>query len=154
MDAGTYDVSIDDGVAQSFAFDEPVPSIDTIRLFADGLNQNNFASRSVDDVLLYVPAGGSCAGPPVGTDNLRIARSGDDLTLSWDDPGGGAVTWNVYRDADPDPATWGAPHAQGVTDGDLGTAGIQYVDTGAVSAGPVLHYLVMTVNACGESPLR
>jgi hypothetical protein len=86
--------------------------------------------------------------------NLLAARAGADVLLTWDDPGGAGLTWNVYRDTDPDTTQWGAPHDSGVTDGDPGTPGIQYQDVGAVNADPLLFYLATTVNACGESPLR
>jgi hypothetical protein len=86
--------------------------------------------------------------------NLLAARDGDDIVLSWDDPSDPGVTWNVYRDADPDPSYWGAPHAEGVVDSDPGTPGIQFRDTGAAAVGPMLCYLVTGVNECGETPLR
>ncbi|MDH3628788.1 MAG: S8 family serine peptidase [Acidobacteriota bacterium] len=85
---------------------------------------------------------------------LVVDRSGNDVMLTWLDPGTPGVSWNVYRDPAPDPAGWGGPHASGLADADGGTAGIQYVDVGGVLAGNLSHYLVTVVNVCGESPLR
>lgn len=90
------------------------------------------------------------ATPPTG---FRVEKAGPDVRLSWDDPGTTGWTWNVYRGSAPDPSTWGTAHATGVTDEDPGTTGIQYVDDGAISEG-TLHYLVASVNECGETPPR
>ncbi len=90
-------------------------------------------------------------GDPTG---LLIDKSGDDVRLSWDDPGDPGLRWNVYRDASPDPSGWGAPHAADVTDEDPGTGGIQWTDAGAASDGETWFYLVTAVDDCGESPLR
>ncbi|MDH3626348.1 MAG: S8 family serine peptidase [Acidobacteriota bacterium] len=86
--------------------------------------------------------------------NLLAARVANDVALTWNDPGGGGLTWNVYRETVADTTLWGAPFAGGIVDVDGGTPGIQYVDVGGVSADPLLFYLATSVNACGESPLR
>ena len=78
----------------------------------------------------------------------------DDVLLSWNDPAEAGLVWNVYRDTVPDPSTWGPPLDSGVADADAGTAGIQYVDIGAIAAGPLLHYLITADNGCIESPLQ
>lgn len=108
--------------------------------------------------LLDVPGGQSIvirepcdyASDPTG---LTVDRDGDDLVLTWNDPGDGS-TFNVYRDAAPDPSTWGAPHAQDIVDDDPGTPGIQYRDLGAAGDPLTYHYLVTASNVCGETPLR
>ncbi|MDQ7007856.1 MAG: CRTAC1 family protein [Acidobacteriota bacterium] len=84
---------------------------------------------------------------------LLISKQGSDLLLEWDDPADPGVSWNVYRDGDPDPSTWGAAHAAGVGDEDPGTPGIQYTDVGAASDGARWFYLVTATNVCGETPL-
>lgn len=87
--------------------------------------------------------------------NLRVDRDGDDLVLTWDDPGDPDLTWNVYRDPEPDPSEWTDPHASDVTDEDAATPGIQWRDVGAASGGgSSLHYLITARNVCGETPLR
>jgi thermitase len=98
---------------------------------------------------------GGCSCPlPADPADLRVERDGNDLILSWDDPGPIGVGWNVYRDASPDPAVWGAPHAGVVADEDSVQPGIQYRDAGAVQAGSPLHYRVTAVSGCGESALN
>ncbi len=106
-------------------------------------------SVAVDQYLLVREP---CDGPgdPTG---LLLDKAGDDVLMTWDDPGIEA-TFNVYRDAGPDPAGWGAPHETGVTDEDAGTAGIQHTDVGAAADGVTWFYLVTAVNVCGETPLR
>ncbi|MCU0232329.1 MAG: hypothetical protein MUC67_13335 [Acidobacteria bacterium] len=84
---------------------------------------------------------------------LRLARSGADLLLSWDDPAVAGLNWTVYRDAGPDPRGWGAPLASRVSDEDPGTPGIQWTDAGAAGPPQRYFYLIVSVNACGESPL-
>jgi len=93
----------------------------------------------------------SMAGDPT---ELRVARDGDDVVLTWSEPADLVWNWNVYRDENPDPALWGAPHAANVVDEDFATPGIQYRDVGAVSDGTLLCYLITAVNDCGETPLR
>jgi thermitase len=97
---------------------------------------------------------GSCvcdvAGDPAG---LLLDRAGDDVLLSWTDPATPGVTWNVYRDSGPNPAGWGPPLHAGASDEDGVTAGIQFTDQGAVSAGPLFFYLITAQNDCGESAL-
>jgi hypothetical protein len=99
-----------------------------------------------------IPGGCLCPGPddPSG---LFVARSGNDLNLTWDDSGVPDLVWNIYRSDTPVPATWGAPLHAGVVDADLITPGIQFVDDGAIVAGSPLFYLVTAVNPCAESPL-
>ncbi|MBP7148627.1 MAG: CRTAC1 family protein [Acidobacteria bacterium] len=84
---------------------------------------------------------------------LLLGRAGPDIVLAWDDPAVPGLAWSVYRDARPDPATWGPAHAAGVTDQDPGTPGIQWRDAGAAGDGQTWFYLVAAANACGESPL-
>lgn len=91
-----------------------------------------------------------CLAPDDAT-HLRLDRQGPDVLMTWDDPGSSGITWNVYRDGNPDPATWGVPHATGVVDEDAVTPGVQHTDAGASSS---YFYLVTAVGACGESPLR
>jgi len=93
---------------------------------------------------------------PRGADptGLLVAREGTDLVLTWDDPADPELSWTVYRDAAPDPAAWGAPLAEQVSDADPGAPGIQWRDVGAASPPQRWFYLVVSVNACGESPLR
>ena len=83
-----------------------------------------------------------------------LHASGGDVLLTWDDPMAGDLTWNVYRDTNPDPSLWGPPHAPGVSDEDAGTPGIQHTDAGAASPGADYNYLVTAQNVCGETPLR
>jgi hypothetical protein len=85
--------------------------------------------------------------------NLMVDKDVNDVVLTWDDPLASGWTWNVYRDGGPDPSLWGDPHEGGVTDGDLGTPGIQWTDIDAIS-GSTYYYLVTAVNECGETPLR
>jgi hypothetical protein len=85
---------------------------------------------------------------------LLVDRSGNDVELTWDDPGAPGVTWNVYRESVADRSTWTTPHAAGVTDGDGGAPGIQYVDVGGVGVGNLSFYATTAVNGCGESPLQ
>jgi hypothetical protein len=86
--------------------------------------------------------------------DLRLARDGDDVVLTWNEPADLVWSWNVYRDVEPDPAMWGAPHAPDVIDEDPVSSGIQYRDVGAASGGSLLCYLITAVNDCGETPLR
>jgi hypothetical protein len=130
----------------------------------------SFADGTVEDGVMYhwavgaiesgtgsptvracVTGGCPCLPPPDPTE-LRVGRDGADVLLSWLGSAGAGPTWNVYRDPDPDPATWGAPHASGVTDEDGGIPGVQYRDSGGVPAGTIQHYLVTEVT-CAESPL-
>ncbi len=90
-------------------------------------------------------------GPDPG--NLRVTRAGPDLELGWDDPALAGLTWSVYRDANPDPRAWGAPLAERVSDQDPAAPGIQWRDAGAAPPPQGWYYLVVSVNACGESPL-
>ena len=76
------------------------------------------------------------------------------VSSEWDDPAAAGMTWNVYRDDSPDPAEWGAPHEEGVSDAEPGTPGIQYRDLGAVPGTAAYHYLITAVNECGETDLR
>jgi hypothetical protein len=85
--------------------------------------------------------------------NLRVTRTGPDLVLAWDDPALAGLTWTVYRDAGADPRAWDAPLAQRVPDQDPATPGIQWLDAGAAVPPQGWFYLVVSVNACGESPL-
>jgi hypothetical protein len=85
--------------------------------------------------------------------NFLVDKDGDDILLTWDDPEE-ALTWNVYRESDPDTTGWVEPHAEGVTDGDLVTPGIQFRDIGGAATGDPYCYLVTAVNECGETPLR
>ena len=94
----------------------------------------------------------ACGGPPASPGGLLVDKQGDDVLLTWDDPATG-VGFNVYREIDPDRTLWIAPHAAGVADADPGTAGIQHVDTGAVSAGQIFYYLITAETSCGESLL-
>jgi hypothetical protein len=95
-----------------------------------------------------------CSPGAPAPDGLLVDRDGDDLVLTWDDPLTGGVTWNVYRDGVPDPSGWPGPHAQGVSDEDPGTPGIQYRDVGAAIDPSRWFYLVTAENVCGETPLR
>jgi len=90
-------------------------------------------------------------GPDPG--NLRVTRAGLDLDLSWDDPAVAGLTWAVYRDANPDPHAWVTPLAERVSDQDPAAPGIQWRDAGAAPPPQGWFYLVVSVNACGESPL-
>jgi len=101
----------------------------------------------------FLDLGEPCDGAPAAS-GLSVRRTGDDLLLEWDDPAVSGVNWNVYRDASPDPAGWGAPHAEAVTDEDPATPGIQHTDAGAGADGARWFYLVTAVNVCGETPLR
>jgi hypothetical protein len=85
--------------------------------------------------------------------DLRVARAGADLALAWDEPAVAGLAWAVYRDAGPDPRAWGGPLAARVTDQDPGAPGIQWTDAGAAPPPQGWFYLVVSVNACGESPL-
>jgi hypothetical protein len=85
--------------------------------------------------------------------NLVVDKDVDDIRLTWDDPAATGWTWNIYRDTGPDPSQWGEAHETGVTDGDLGTPGIQWTDIDGMS-GSSYYYLVTAVNQCGETPLR
>jgi hypothetical protein len=98
-------------------------------------------------------AGGCSCSAPQGPSGLTLDRDGDDLILTWDDPGPIGVRWNVYREATPNPAGWGSPHASSVEDEDPGRPGIQYRDTGGVSVGSILYYRITAVSGCGESSL-
>jgi len=91
---------------------------------------------------------------PGDPENLGVERQGNDLVLSWNDAVIPATGWNVYRDAAADPSGWGPPHDPGVTDEDPGTPGVQHTDVGAASDASSYFYLVTTVTACGETPLR
>jgi hypothetical protein len=95
---------------------------------------------------------GSCpCVPPADPTGLVLDRDGNDVLLAWFGSADAGPTWNVYRDASPDPSGWGGPLAAGVTDGDPGTPGVQYRDAGGVPAGALQHYLVTEVG-CAESP--
>jgi hypothetical protein len=89
--------------------------------------------------------------PPADPTGLVLDRDGNDVLLAWFGSADAGPTWNVYRDASPDPSGWGGPLAAGVTDGDPGTPGVQYRDAGGVPAGALQHYLVTEVG-CAESP--
>ncbi len=99
-------------------------------------------------------SGGCLCSPPGDATNVLLGKQGADVLFTWDDPGDPALAWNLYRDGNPDPAGWGAPHAVGVSDEDGGIPGIQQRDAGAAGTAATHFYLVTTVSACGESPLR
>ena len=92
-----------------------------------------------------------CLVPP-DPPQLVLDVGGGDLLLRWEDPGD-TDSWSIYRESTPDPAGWGVPHRSGVVDQDPFTAGVQFRDVGALSAGSPLFYRVTGVNACGESPV-
>jgi hypothetical protein len=96
-------------------------------------------------------AGGCSCSVPEGPTGLSLERDGDDLILTWDDPGPVGVRWNVYREFAPNPAGWGPPHATGLEDDDPGRPGVQHRDVGAVSVGSLFYYRVTAVSGCGES---
>jgi hypothetical protein len=98
-------------------------------------------------------AGGCVCLVPDDPADLRLARQGEDVLLTWDDPGVSGIVWNVYRAPVANTALWGAPHEADLSDGDAGTEGIQYTDTGAVAADPLLFYVVTAANDCAESAL-
>ena len=51
LDARTYAVSVNDVVVgQGLPFEDTIGTLDTIRFFTDGLNEQNFAGRRFDDV--------------------------------------------------------------------------------------------------------
>jgi len=110
-------------------------------------NPNRFPTREECERVC-----GDCV-PPGDPGLLFVTRDADDVVLSWS-AGSSATAWNVYRDAGPDPSSWGPAHAAGVTDSDPAVSGVQHRDAGAVLAGPRLYYLVTSLNGCGESPLR
>ena len=83
-----------------------------------------------------------------------IYRAAADVLVAWDDPAVPTIDWNVYRDGTPDTTGWGAAHATTIGDAEPGTPGIQYRDTNAVLADPLLFYLATATSTCGESPLR
>ncbi len=87
---------------------------------------------------------------PAEPSQLTLRRAGANLVLSWADPAVAGLTWTVHRGSVPNPAAWGAPVAQNVTDGDATTPGIQWTDTGAGAPPATLFYLVGAVNECGE----
>lgn len=74
--------------------------------------------------------------------NLMLEKDGADVILTWDDSALPGLTWNIYREENPDPSTWGPAHSTGVSDQDPGTPGIQYRDAGAVSTGASYYYFV------------
>jgi hypothetical protein len=86
--------------------------------------------------------------------NLLLEKDGEDVLMTWDDPGEADWTWNVYRDTSPNPAGWGGPHEENVTDEDGSTPGIQHWDVGALGDTENYFYLVTAVNECGETDLR
>lgn len=87
--------------------------------------------------------------------HLRLAKSGTDVAMTWDDPGEAGWTWNVYRDADADPGQWTEAHQRGIVDEDPLATGIQHDDGGALDpALGTFFYLVTTSNVCGETALR
>jgi len=97
---------------------------------------------------------GGCFCPiPLAPTGLHANRVGGDVVLSWDDPGQPELVWNVYRESDPDSTAWLSPLAPHVVDAAPGTVGIQYVDSGAIAAGPLLFYLVSADSGCAESSL-
>ena len=142
-------------LALTFALGDAT-SIDTIRVRWPNatLDVTELHDVAVDQ-FLTIREGGGCSGPPADPTGLLVDKDPDDVKLTWDDPGDPQVSsWNVWREDHPDPSDWSTPHAEGVTDEDPGTAGIQWTDTGAAADGASWFYLVTAINDCGESPLR
>jgi subtilisin family serine protease len=96
-------------------------------------------------------SGGCGCPPPAGVSNLRVAKNASDVLLVWDAPAHSGSAWNVYRDGQRDPSTWGPPHAGFVTDEDPAAASIQFTDAGALGSVSSFFYLTTAVNGCGES---
>jgi hypothetical protein len=152
------EVSCEDAVASLNAFDTTAATMYADTGVVEGTSYfyavaGTEALNGCPTVRACTPGGCSaCTSPPDPT-GLLIGRSGDDVLMSWNGSAEIGPTWNVYRDPDKDPASWGGPHATGIDDEDPGTPGVQYTDVGGVSAGSVAYYLVTEVT-CGESPLR
>ncbi|UCF66275.1 MAG: CRTAC1 family protein [Acidobacteriota bacterium] len=114
------------------------------------LSEQQLTNVSADQFLTIVESCDAASDPS----GLLLAKAGADLALTWDDPVQPAWTWNVYRDSQPDPALWGPPHAENVTDEDPTEPGIQFTDAGAAEGTASYFYLITTLNECGETPLR
>ena len=85
---------------------------------------------------------------------LRAVKKGNDVEFTWDEPSTAAWWWNLYRDANPNPALWGQPHETCLSDQDNLAPGIQVLDAGALPGPPsLLFYRATAVNDCGEIPL-
>ncbi len=128
-------------------------TIDSIRVRWPNttLSVTELADVAVDQHLTIHEVACDLPGEVTG---LLIDKAGADLQLGWDDPAEVGTSWKVYRDAGPNPASWGAAFATVNEDADPGEPGIQWLDLGAASDGQTWFYLVTAENTCGETPLR
>jgi hypothetical protein len=148
VDAGNGHQGPQRPLAQTFGLGT-APVVDEVRIrWPNAARTVQVLSAVAVDQVLVVRE--PCEGATDPT-NLRVDKSGPDLRLSWDDPGAAGWTWNVYRDASPDPSGWGPAHATGVTDEDPLAPGIQWTEAGGLSGGS-WYYRVTAVNVCGETP--
>jgi hypothetical protein len=92
--------------------------------------------------------------PLLSPERLSVSRSGADNLLSWNDNGDATLTYNVYRDTQPNPAFWPPPIAVGVVDAAPAIPGIQFLDLGAFATTDSYYYKVTAVNDVAESPLN
>ena len=91
---------------------------------------------------------------PGSTSDLLAVKAGEDIAMTWDEPGDVVWNWQLYREEEPDPSLWLMPFATCVQDADLATADIQHVDPGALAVGSLLFYQATALNDCGETPLE
>ena len=90
--------------------------------------------------------------PPATDDSLLLDHRGDDIRLSWVDPGAGH--FHVYRE--PSPGLFGAGSQvfnDFVQDQDPVESGVQWDDTGGALDATTRYYLVSAANSCHDESL-
>jgi hypothetical protein len=145
-DANPYDVTA--------IYNGAGPGTYEIRIQDNGGGTASLDTAIMDIASIECDLGCSCIGPG-DPQNLRADLQSADIVLTFE-AGSAALdaTYNIYRDLNRDPSTWGAPIATGVTDEDGATPGIQYSDVGAGGDGNSYYYKVTESTPCGgESPL-
>ncbi|MDH3626387.1 MAG: hypothetical protein OES25_01865 [Acidobacteriota bacterium] len=145
VDGGTHDVSA--------IYDAGGPGTYTIRVEENG----GGGMAELTNGLLILDAvecdlGCNCADPNDPQD-LTLGKMGTDLLLNIAVTGTPGGSLNVYRATQPNPSTWGAPIATGITDQDAGTPGVQWTDSGAAAPGIDYFYRVTETACGGESSL-
>ncbi|HSC29077.1 MAG TPA: Ig-like domain-containing protein, partial [Vicinamibacterales bacterium] len=90
LDARTYSVSVDDTmVGEGLPFEDLVGSLDAVRLFTDGMNEQNFAGRRFDDLSIRQLAPGANQPPTANGQNINTATdTAVSVALAYTDPDG------------------------------------------------------------------
>jgi hypothetical protein len=144
-DANPYDVTA--------IYNGAGPGSYEIRIEDNGGGTAALDTAIMDIASIECDLGCGCVGPQ-DPQNLTAELDSADVVLSFVGSGATDATYNIYRDFNRDPSTWGAPIATGVTDQDAVAPGIQYRDVGAGGDVNSYYYKVTESTPCGgESPL-